>query len=570
MGSRKTADFFAREAKKLGYAARSALKLTEIQDRFRVMRAGDAVLDLGCHPGAWTQVASERGAGSIVGVDLTTTRSDALGPRVDPRRTTLTVADVFDLDPPALRALCGSSGASPASRSRPFAAVLSDMAPSTSGDGVKDAALSYELAEQAVRLALGARALAVLDEDDDDRRGHLEDGDGHLEEDGDADDPGVLRKGGSLVVKLLEGPGGGRDDLARVCKPQFESVRWFRPRATRRESREVFLVAKGRRGFANDAARDDSTPSYDDDDSNDDDSNDGRRRGWCAQRVSIILSLRELCSRREAEALIARGVVVVVAGGGGGDSPVGDSPVGDAPVGDRFTGRFVVGAGGRAELDARIELVAPPHRANGGAGAAEFNRAVRQSRGLSIAVALNKPAGYVSNLPGPGESDAIELLGLGVRESERGAGGLSVCGRLDKSSRGLLVLTGDGTLARALVAGGGAPVPKTYLVETDRAATERDVRALNGPLSFGPDEEAPLRPMRVRQLAPTLLEFVLREGKKRQIRRVCEGVGLGVVDLLRVRLGRSDLGSLPEGSWRTMSKIESDELRALRLGRRCF
>ena len=52
MGSRKTADFFAREAKKLGYAARSALKLKEIQDRFGVMRAGDAVLDLGCHPGA--------------------------------------------------------------------------------------------------------------------------------------------------------------------------------------------------------------------------------------------------------------------------------------------------------------------------------------------------------------------------------------------------------------------------------------------------------------------------------------------------------------------------------------
>jgi len=314
MGSRKTADFFAREAKKLGYAARSALKLKEIQDRFGVMRAGDAVLDLGCHPGAWTQVASERGAGSVVGVDLTTTRSDALGPRVDPRRTTLTVGDVFDLDPPALRALCGSSGASRGSRSRPFAAVLSDMAPSTSGDGVKDAALSYELAEQAVRLALGARALVVLDQDDDDREGDR-DGDGHLE-----DDPGVLRKGGSLVVKLLEGPGGGRDDLQRVCKPQFESVRWFRPRATRRESREVFLVAKGRRGFAS-TAFDDSTTTSSDDDSNDDDddSNDERRRA-ARQRVSKILSLRELCSRREAEALISDGVVVVAAAGGAASS----------------------------------------------------------------------------------------------------------------------------------------------------------------------------------------------------------------------------------------------------------
>ena len=130
----------------------------------------------------------------------------------------------------------------------------------------------------------------------------------------------------------------------------------------------------------------------------------------------------------------------------------------------------------------------------------------------------------------------------------------------------MLVLTEDGTLARALVAGGGTPVPKTYLVETNSPATDKDVLALNGARSFGPGE-APLRPMRVRRLAPTLLEFVLREGKNRQVRRVCEGVGLSVVDLLRVRLGRSDLGSLPEGSWRTMSKIETDELRALRLGR---
>ena len=110
MGSRKTADFFAREAKKLGYAARSALKLTEIQDRFRVMRKGDVVLDLGCHPGAWTQVSSERVSvnGAVLGVDLTATRADALGPRVDPKRTTLTTGDVFDLDPAKLRAMASS------------------------------------------------------------------------------------------------------------------------------------------------------------------------------------------------------------------------------------------------------------------------------------------------------------------------------------------------------------------------------------------------------------------------------------------------------------------------------
>ena len=134
MGSRKTADFFAREAKKLGYAARSALKLTEIQDRFKVMRKGDVVLDLGCHPGAWTQVSCERVSvnGAVLGVDLTATRADALGPRVDPKRTTLATGDVFDLDPAKLRAMASSGPGTSSGKSgsmssgRPFASVLSD------------------------------------------------------------------------------------------------------------------------------------------------------------------------------------------------------------------------------------------------------------------------------------------------------------------------------------------------------------------------------------------------------------------------------------------------------------
>ena len=203
MGSRKTADFFAREAKKLGYAARSALKLTEIQDRFKVMRKGDVVLDLGCHPGAWTQVSSERVSvnGAVLGVDLTATRADALGPRVDPKRTTLATGDVFDLDPAKLRAMASSGPGASSGKSgsvssgRPFASVLSDMAPSTSGDGVRDAALSYELAEQAVRLALGDGALAVLDDDDDDGNG--DDDEENFKAENFATDPGVLANGWS-------------------------------------------------------------------------------------------------------------------------------------------------------------------------------------------------------------------------------------------------------------------------------------------------------------------------------------------------------------------------------------
>ena len=514
MGSRKTADFFAREAKKLGYAARSALKLTEIQDRFKVMRKGDVVLDLGCHPGAWTQVSCERVSvnGAVLGVDLTATRADALGPRVDPKRTTLTTGDVFDLDPAKLRAMASSGPGTSSGKSgsvssgRPFASVLSDMAPSTSGDGVRDAALSYELAEQAVRLALGDGALAVLDDDDDDG----DDDEENFKAENFATDPGVLRKGGSLVVKLLEGPGGGREDLQKVCKPQFDNVKWFRPKATRRESKEVFLIATGRRTFASFTER--ASGSNDDDRETD-------TPAAGPQRVSKILAMRDLCSRREAEALIDTGEVSV-------------------------NGEVVV-LGTKADPASEVRVTGPVLRRH-------------QSKRTT---ALNKPGGYVSNLPADGEVEASALLRLSdetgdVVDRPR----LSVCGRLDKHSRGLLVLTEDGTLARDIIAGDS--VAKTYLVEVARAVTREDLRRLNGPLDFGADEDVSLKPIRVRRLAPTLLEFVLREGKNRQIRRVCDGIGLHVVDLLRVRMGKSDLGSLPEGSWRTMSKLETDEFKA--------
>ena len=514
MGSRKTADFFAREAKKLGYAARSALKLTEIQDRFRVMRKGDVVLDLGCHPGAWTQVSSERVSvnGAVLGVDLTATRADALGPRVDPKRTTLATGDVFDLDPAKLRAMASSGPGTSSGKSgsvssgRPFASVLSDMAPSTSGDGVRDAALSYELAEQAVRLALGDGALAVLDDDDDDG----DDDEENFKAENFATDPGVLRKGGSLVVKLLEGPGGGRENLQKVCKPQFDNVKWFRPKATRRESKEVFLIATGRRTFASFTER--ASGSNDDDRETD-------TPAAGPQRVSKILAMRDLCSRREAEALIDTGEVSV-------------------------NGEVVV-LGTKADPASEVRVTGPVLRRH-------------QSKRTTV---LNKPGGYVSNLPADGEVEASALLRLSdetgdVVDRPR----LSVCGRLDKHSRGLLVLTEDGTLARDIIAGDS--VAKTYLVEVARAVTREDLRRLNGPLDFGADEDVSLKPIRVRRLAPALLEFVLREGKNRQIRRVCDGIGLHVVDLLRVRMGKSDLGSLPEGSWRTMSKLETDEFKA--------
>ena len=280
-------DFFAKEAKRLGYVARSALKLSEMHEKFKCVKPPH-VLDLGCNPGAWLQVACKAlgpqkgskggggGGGVVLGVDLQETATD--GMRFVDARVVTVQRDVFDIIDDEERLWVSSPSSSEASfhpsrpnvsdedsaregmtttppppRPRSFTTVLSDMAPSTTGNAVVDAARSYELAEAAVRLALGDAALEVLYDDDDDEE-ELEELE--LEEDvgeegdkrgGDSRRDGVLRKGGNLVVKLLEGPGGGRRDLQTVVKPMFEKFQWYRPKATRRESTEVFLIARGRR-----------------------------------------------------------------------------------------------------------------------------------------------------------------------------------------------------------------------------------------------------------------------------------------------------------------------------------
>lgn len=190
---------------------------------------------------------------------------------------------------------------------------------------------------------------------------------------------------------------------------------------------------------------------------------------------------------------------------------------------------------------------------------------------------LNKPVGYVSNLPSRDEVEACDLItrvnahGSRHERSEAGeswdaamrdAHRLNVCGRLDKDSRGLLILTEDGVLAKAII--GGNAVPKTYEVEVDRRVTDRHLDALNGPVSL---DGEPLLPMEVTRLSPQVLKFVLREGKNRQIRRLCGALDLGVVDLVRVSVGGCHLKDLPEGCWRLMSEEERSMLRSFAGGR---
>lgn len=168
-----------------------------------------------------------------------------------------------------------------------------------------------------------------------------------------------------------------------------------------------------------------------------------------------------------------------------------------------------------------------------------------------VSIALHKPVGYVSNLPEKGYPAAIELI---TAENMVGKGhfslshkkGLAVAGRLDIDSRGLLILTQDGVLAKKLI-GEDTTVDKEYHVRVEGDVTHEKLKRLRFGLSL---DNKPLKRAKVDLLHPNQIRFILNEGKKRQIRRMCEQVDLKVVGLKRVRIGSILLGDLPEGKWR--------------------
>lgn len=238
-------------------------------------------------------------------------------------------------------------------------------------------------------------------------------------------------------------------------------------------------------------------------------------------RVNKWLAQAGVCSRREAEALIEAGAVMI------DGERVED-------VGRKIT------AGQTLTLTER--------------GGAEL--------GAAVSVAINKPVGIVSAQPEHGQTPAARLLtrtamvGEGIVPSPRAS--LPPLGRLDQDSRGLLILSEDGVLAKAVI-GPDSQVDKEYVV----TVSGRIDRAKIGRLRYGLELDGkPLKPAKVKLEDTQVLRFVLKEGRNRQIRRMCELVGLDVTDLVRVRIGPVMLGDLPEGNWRHLSKVERDGLIA--------
>ncbi|GMP23051.1 hypothetical protein CsSME_00000801 [Camellia sinensis var. sinensis] len=221
-------DFFYREAQRLGYVARSAFKLLQMQKQYKLIKPGSSILDLGCAPGAWLQVACQslgplKNGGVVVGIDLKKVKVPSL--HCDARVRTV-CADVMNLPKCQVKAL------SP--QQLGFSVILSDMCPLVSGITTKDAALSAELGMRALDLAVGGTAIL----DDIMQREWQSDG-----SDSSPDDRGVLKRGGHLIIKFLESE--DVQEFSRICKPLFRKASWLRPKATRSSSREIYLICQG-------------------------------------------------------------------------------------------------------------------------------------------------------------------------------------------------------------------------------------------------------------------------------------------------------------------------------------
>ena len=188
-------------------------------------------------------------------------------------------------------------------------------------------------------------------------------------------------------------------------------------------------------------------------------------------------------------------------------------------------------------------------------------KAAQSRQEASVTILLNKPIGYVSAQAEKGYTPAVTLVTAasrfgGDRSPNRFSPahlkGLAPAGRLDIDSTGLLVLTQDGRIAKQLI-GEDSGMEKEYLVRVQGKLAADGLALLSFGLSL---DGAPLKRAEVRWQNKDQLQFVLREGKKRQIRRMCELVGLRVTGLKRVRIGNVRLADLPIGQWRYLRPDE--------------
>ena len=195
---RRWADHYAQRAKKERYPARSVYKLKEAQKKYRLIRKGDRVLDLGCSPGSWLLYAAELigNRGEVLGIDQ---KAVAIG---TPAQVKTLTADILAIDGPWIEKQALANR---------FNVVLSDMAPATTGNKVVDAARSHQLCEAALNIAQM-----------------------------------VLVPGGSFFCKIFQGE--EFKEFSESVRSRFKSHKIFKPQSSRKESKEIFILGMGFRG----------------------------------------------------------------------------------------------------------------------------------------------------------------------------------------------------------------------------------------------------------------------------------------------------------------------------------
>jgi len=233
------------------------------------------------------------------------------------------------------------------------------------------------------------------------------------------------------------------------------------------------------------------------------------------QRINRWLAQSGVCSRREADALIAQGLVAI-------------------------DGETVLDAGRKIQTGQTLSL-------------SDSAQAKIES---GFTVVLHKPTGVVSAQPEGKQVPAVRLLTRSALVGESPTipdrdTRLAPVGRLDQDSRGLLILSDDGVVAKAVI-GPKSELDKEYVVKVSGAITEAKLARLRHGLSL---DGRQLKPAKVRVSGEQTLRFVLTEGRNRQIRRMCELVELGVLDPLRLR-------NLPQGRWRVLTAEEKAALIA--------
>jgi 23S rRNA pseudouridine2604 synthase len=235
-------------------------------------------------------------------------------------------------------------------------------------------------------------------------------------------------------------------------------------------------------------------------------------------RVSKLLSLKKICSRREAEYYIDQGLIEV-------------------------DGEIITKQGTKASINSVVKLLSK----------------AKEIQENKVTIILNKPVGYVSTQP---EKNYIEAKELIIKQNQSKLDTvkfspsmlkrLSVVGRLDIDSKGLLIFTQDGTIAKKII-GPNSNIEKEYLVFFEGDITKEKIKRLTFGLYL---DNKPLKKAIVKQTGKNCLKIILKEGKKRQIRRMLEMVDLKATSLKRVRIGKLMLSNLQEGQFRILDKKE--------------